>query len=141
MNLDDRNAAKAEAPPAAPGKPDSPWIMRSDAIALLVLATLFTVSVTVIVVRQARTGRGVEVVGGEREVQTWRVDVNSAAVGELMLLPAIGTKRAQRIVEWREKHGRLRNMDDLQEATGISGGQGAELHPLVTFGPLTGEGK
>ncbi len=138
MDSNDTTAAEAG---AAQVKPHSPWIMRSDAIALLVLAGLFTISVAVIVVRQARTGRGIEVVEGEREIQTWRVDVNSAAVGELMLLPAIGTKRAQRIIEWREKNGRLRNMEDLRQATGISSRQCSELSPLVTFDSQAGGGK
>jgi competence protein ComEA len=42
-----------------------------------------------------------------------KVDVNSANVEELRSIEGIGAERAQEIVDWREKHGRFRDLDEL----------------------------
>jgi competence protein ComEA len=42
-----------------------------------------------------------------------KVDVNSANVEELRSIEGIGAERAQEIVEWREKYGRFRDVNEL----------------------------
>jgi competence protein ComEA len=42
-----------------------------------------------------------------------RVDVNAANVEELRAVEGIGADRAQEIVEWREKYGRFRDVNEL----------------------------
>jgi competence protein ComEA len=42
-----------------------------------------------------------------------KVDVNSANVEELRSVEGIGPERAQEIVEWREKYGRFRDVNEL----------------------------
>jgi competence protein ComEA len=42
-----------------------------------------------------------------------RIDVNSANVEELRSVEGIGPERAQEIVEWREKYGRFRDINEL----------------------------
>ena len=41
------------------------------------------------------------------------VDVNSANIEELRSVEGIGPERAQEIVDWREKYGRFRNINEL----------------------------
>lgn len=50
---------------------------------------------------------------------TMRINVNTADLATLSLLPDIGPERAARIIEYREKHGRLRGYPDLLHVTGI----------------------
>ena len=47
------------------------------------------------------------------------VDVNSATVEELMAVKGIGVSLAQRIVEFREKNGPYKDVDDLLKVQGI----------------------
>ena len=42
-----------------------------------------------------------------------KVDVNSANVEELRSVEGIGPERAQEIVDWREKYGRFRDINEL----------------------------
>lgn len=47
------------------------------------------------------------------------VNVNTATVEQLTLLPRIGPKTAQRIVDWRAANGRFRAIDELTAVEGI----------------------
>lgn len=50
----------------------------------------------------------------------WAVDINKADVAELAAeLQYVGPKLAQRIVDYRNKHGAFRTADDLQKVSGI----------------------
>lgn len=42
-----------------------------------------------------------------------KVDVNSANVEELRSVEGIGSERAQEIIDWREKYGRFRDVNEL----------------------------
>ena len=48
------------------------------------------------------------------------VDLNSADAAELMKLPGIGKKRAEDIINLREKKGRFTSKEELLEISGIS---------------------
>lgn len=45
--------------------------------------------------------------------QAEKVDVNTANAEELRAVEGIGVERAQEIVDWREKHGRFRDVNEL----------------------------
>jgi comEA protein len=47
------------------------------------------------------------------------INLNSAGPEELVNLPGIGQKTAQKIIEYREKHKRFRNINELLEVKGI----------------------
>jgi len=47
------------------------------------------------------------------------LDLNSASAAELDLLPGIGPALAQRIIEYREKHGGFRTLEELKKVSGI----------------------
>ncbi|MGQ9678777.1 MAG: ComEA family DNA-binding protein [bacterium] len=47
------------------------------------------------------------------------LDINRATVEQLEALPGIGPVIATRIIEYREKHGRFKRVDDLLNVSGI----------------------
>lgn len=61
------------------------------------------------------------------------VAVNRAGMEELVALPGIGPKTAQRIVEERERHGRYLTLRDLKRVKGISQKTLERLGGLVRF--------
>jgi len=63
-----------------------------------------------------------------------RVDLNTAAVDELMTVPGIGEVMARRIVEWREQHGPFRRVEDLIKVKGVGDKTFEKLRPHVRVG-------
>lgn len=61
------------------------------------------------------------------------LDVNRASAVELMRLPGVGQRLAQRIVEVRESHGPFAAFGDLRRVRGLSRAKLEQLQPLVRF--------
>ena len=49
-----------------------------------------------------------------------RVNINTAGERELAEVSDIGPNRARRVVEYREKHGTFRSIDQLTEVPGFA---------------------
>lgn len=62
------------------------------------------------------------------------VDLNTATVEELTVLPGIGPATARRIVKAREKNGGFVSVDDLLKVKWIGRVKLETLRPLVTVG-------
>lgn len=60
------------------------------------------------------------------------VDLNTATVTELQTLPGIGEVLAQRIVEFRDRHGGFRAVSDLRQVEGIGDAKYQQLKDRVT---------
>jgi competence protein ComEA len=60
-----------------------------------------------------------------------RIDLNTASVAELDTLPGVGSVTAQRVVDWRTKHGRFTRVDQLREVDGIGPARFGQLKDLV----------
>ncbi|TDP96308.1 ComEA family DNA-binding protein [Labedaea rhizosphaerae] len=63
-----------------------------------------------------------------------KVDINTASAEKLDTLPGIGEVTAQRIVQWRQQHGRFASVDQLQQVPGIGDAKLASLRDLVVAG-------
>ena len=66
-----------------------------------------------------------------------KIDINTAGVDELMLLPGIGEKRAEDIIAYRRANGPFRIPEELTEVPGIGEGILAGLIDYVTVGEET----
>ena len=66
-----------------------------------------------------------------------RININTAGVDELMLLPGIGEKRAEDIIAYRRANGPFRIPEELTEVPGIGEGILAGLIDYVTVGEET----
>ncbi|GAA3255703.1 hypothetical protein GCM10010532_105230 [Dactylosporangium siamense] len=60
------------------------------------------------------------------------VNLNTATVTELQTLPGIGEVLAQRIVEYRDRHGGFRAVTDLRQVEGIGDAKFQQLKDKVT---------
>ena len=62
------------------------------------------------------------------------VNLNTATASQIATLPGIGEKAAQRIVEYREKNGGFKKVEELMNVKGIGEKSFLKLKPLVTLG-------
>lgn len=60
------------------------------------------------------------------------VNLNTATVTELMQLPRVGPRTAQRIIAFRQEHGRFQRPEELMHVKGIGEKTFRRLQPYVT---------
>lgn len=66
-----------------------------------------------------------------------QVDINTASAAELTSLNGIGSVKAQAIVEYREKNGPFKTVEELKAVRGIGDKLLEQLRPQVTVGTNT----
>lgn len=110
------------------------WVTRAEAVAALALAVILIVWVALILMRQHTVGKEVRAHTAAGATHAYRVNLNTAGPQELTLLPGIGPKRAERIVNWRDTHGPFRSLDEVRKATGLSANAMKRLKESVTLG-------
>ncbi|MFB9431342.1 ComEA family DNA-binding protein [Streptoalloteichus tenebrarius] len=74
-------------------------------------------------------GSGAGGAGGPRG----KVNINTAGAQQLDTLPGVGLVTAQRIVDWRTKHGPFRTVEQLRQIDGIGEARFQRLRELVTL--------
>lgn len=70
--------------------------------------------------------------GGLQQVKGGKININSADKSQLETLPGIGAVKAQSIIDYREKNGPFKSVDDLLKVTGIGGKTLESLGDLIT---------
>ena len=65
------------------------------------------------------------------EAVQWQVNINTAAAEELTALPGVGEALAERIIAYREEHGRFRAAEELLEVKGIGESEFAEMKDWI----------
>jgi competence protein ComEA len=64
------------------------------------------------------------------------VNINTASVVELDALPGVGAKTATLIVEYRQKNGPFKKVEELMNVRGIGEKNFLKLKPQLTVGPV-----
>ena len=61
-----------------------------------------------------------------------KININAASAEELTQLPGVGIRIAERIVKYREEHGKFRKIEDLMNVKGIGEKKFLRLRDLIT---------
>jgi len=67
------------------------------------------------------------------------VNLNTATAAQLETLPGIGKATAERILEYRQKNGSFKKVEDLMNVRGVGEKSFLKLKPLVTVTATKGE--
>lgn len=70
---------------------------------------------------------------GDGEGMTTPININTADVDGLQILPGIGPKTAQAIVDYRDANGLFQAVDDIVQVKGIGQATLERLRPLITL--------
>jgi competence protein ComEA len=68
--------------------------------------------------------------GGKKEV-SGKLNLNTATVDQLMLLPGVGPSKAERVVAWRGKNGPFKRVADLRKVKGFGYKTLKKLEPFL----------
>ena len=69
------------------------------------------------------------------------VNLNTATVDQLATIPGVGPKMAERIIDYRQKNGGFKKVEDLMNVIGIGEKNFLKMRPLVTVAPPSAGGK
>ena len=89
----------------------------------LVMATLLALAmcITTISAQEPRSGTAAAA-----------LNLNTATVAQLEALPGIGKSTAERIIEYRQKSGGFKKVEELMNVKGIGEKSFLKLKPLIT---------
>ena len=93
---------------------------------LPIFITAFLIAITMSVAAMADTATASAAPAGV-------VNINTAGASELQLLPRIGAKVAQRIVDYRNEHGKFAKTSDLKQVKGIGDKSFQNLSSYLTI--------
>jgi competence protein ComEA len=61
------------------------------------------------------------------------VNLNAASVTQLQTLPGVGASTAQRIIDYRQKNGAFKKIEELMNVKGVGEKSFLKLKPLITL--------
>jgi competence protein ComEA len=67
------------------------------------------------------------------------INLNTATVAQLETLPGIGKATAERILEYRQKNGSFKKVEDLMNVRGVGEKSFLKLKPLITVTAAKGD--
>jgi len=94
------------------------WLQHQPAIAGCLLACIAGMSAYFLHLGHVRNGL-IEIDRSGSLQAEFQVDINQAQFGEIVVLPGVGEKLAQTIVEYRASNGPFSSVDSLAEVPGI----------------------
>jgi competence protein ComEA len=62
------------------------------------------------------------------------VNLNTATAEQLASIPGVGPKMAERIIDYRQKNGGFKKVEDLMNVSGVGEKSFLKMKPLITVG-------
>jgi competence protein ComEA len=63
------------------------------------------------------------------------VNLNTATVEQLATIPGVGPRMAERIIDYRQKNGGFKKVEDLMNVSGVGEKSFLKMKPLITVTP------
>ena len=112
--------------------------MRRLSFALGLLVVFF-VAGAVVSAQSPAKGGAATAASKTTAAPTAPVNLNTASAAQLEALPGVGASTAKRILEYRQKNGSFKKIEELMNVKGIGEKSFLKLKPLITVAPLKTE--
>jgi len=89
---------------------------------------------------RAQTSSSTGTHGAAKPAAAGIVNLNTASATDLEGLPGIGAKTAARIIEYRQKNGPFKKVEELMNVRGVGEKNFLKLKPQITVGTPKAEG-
>jgi competence protein ComEA len=63
------------------------------------------------------------------------INLNTATAQQLETIPGVGAKMAERIIDYRQKNGGFKKVEDLMNISGVGEKSFLKMKPLITVTP------
>lgn len=112
---------------------------KSGVIMVAITAAFLCVILGLFIGRQAPDNRislyhSDDIVGGTVSENSGLVDINTASLDELMLLPGLGETLALRVIAYRDENGPFQRPEDICKVSGIGSKTFAKFEKYITVG-------
>jgi competence protein ComEA len=104
--------------------------MRRFMFAVAILIATLIASPSMSAAQAAKSGRAAKA----KATATSPVNLNAATAAQLQTLPGVGASAAQRILDYRQKNGSFKKIEELMNVKGIGEKSFLKLKPLITVG-------
>jgi competence protein ComEA len=105
--------------------------MVRSAITFAAIAVLLAAQPQVVAAQSSRSSSR----SAAKPAVTSPININTASAAELEALPGIGAKTAARIVEYRQKNGPFKKLEELMNVRGVGEKNFLKLKPQITIAP------
>jgi comEA protein len=68
-----------------------------------------------------------------KKITAGQININTAKVRDLARLPRIGTRTAERIIEFRKQNGIFQSIEDIQKVPGIGEKTFEQIKPFISI--------
>lgn len=68
-----------------------------------------------------------------------KININTAGSEQLRKLPRIGEKMSQRVIDYREKNGKFKRIEDIMKVKGIGEKTFEGFKDMITVGTVSGK--
>jgi competence protein ComEA len=104
---------------------------------------LVTVLLLVVVSFIMVTGGGLQAAanaeGKDTGSSSAKININTAGSEQLRKLPRIGEKMSQRVIDYREKNGKFKRIEDIMKVKGIGEKTFEGFKDMITVGTVSGK--
>ena len=111
--------------------------MKNSKYIMLLLTAAFMAFLLGIFVGRANLYGEASVLLEHKSPSVGKVDLNNATIDELCLLPGVSEITAQKIIDYREKEGPFRKVEDLCNISGISQGKLEQIQDFITINDVS----
>lgn len=109
--------------------------MKKSLIILFVIAVFFLTILAGVYIGRNTGGTTITIdINGENKENVGKININTATIDELTMLPGIGYAKAQSIIDYRENNGYFYSIDDLVCVKGFSKKMVEDLKDYITAG-------